>query len=373
MYATPLTTYSLSAPFDLNPDHHGLYAHSNAMQVLKSQIKKVAHITHPTIIFGETGVGKELCAREIHQLSPYVDQPWVAVNCAAIPKELLHAELFGAVEGAFTGSKTRPGLIRCADQGTLFLDEIGELSLESQACLLRVLEKGEIRAVGSEHVKKVTFRLLSATHRDLPAMIAQGLFRADLYHRITTMTLQIPPLRNRLEDIKGLIHIFAPSIIDRLTQTAWNSLYNYPWPGNVRELKNVAFRLEVLIPHGRIFAHHIRETLNPPPPAKSHALSSPSHGTHINTIAVSKSNIDQAQHILTDLSLSLRTHVQHYIHEVLLQQKGNISHAAKSLQIDRSTVHRHLKNYMESEYDLKYLQDQKSWSETNEAIKRKAS
>jgi transcriptional regulator with PAS, ATPase and Fis domain len=337
MYAISHVPLPIPAPLSDCDNLNVLYIFSQAMQNVKSRIQKVSQVKHATLIIGETGVGKELCAREIHHHVDHQDRPFVAVNCAAIPKELLNTELFGCVPGAFTGSKIRPGLIRCAQGGTLFLDEIGELSLACQASLLRVLETGEVRAVGSEITKRVHFRLLSATHRDLPYMVSKGLFRADLYHRISTMNVYIPALRDRIQDIKGLITLFSTSVCERLTQGAWEIIYAYPWPGNVRELKNITFRLEVLVNHGRIFAHHIHEVLHPMPPKHNNVLQE-------DKLTEKKENEFITPHILLNTDLTLRQHINYYIREVLIQQKGNISNTAKALQIDRGTIYRHLKD-----------------------------
>ena len=228
-----------------------------AMRSLIEQLQCYAPSELPILIQGETGSGKELCAEAIHQLSHAQKNSWVAVNCAAIPPGLLLAELFGCESGAFTNAHKRRGLILSAHRGTLFLDEVGELSHEAQAALLRVLEVGEFRALGSDQVRRVKLRLICATHRDLSHLVDQGKFRADLYHRISAVTLHVPPLRSRLSELPLIVTQLSLSVAMRLSREAWALICAYPWPGNVRELKNMVSRLEIKKPQGVISAEHL--------------------------------------------------------------------------------------------------------------------
>ena len=225
-----------------------------AMRDLYSRIAKVARTDTTVLIQGESGTGKELVARAIHELSPRADKPLISVNCAAIPDTLIESELFGHERGAFTGAlANRTGLIEAADGGTLFLDEIGELPLEAQARLLRVLQEGEIRKVGAIEATQVDVRLISATHRDLATLSIQQQFRHDLFYRIAVMPLELPPLRDRGADILELADHFLRLTCKRfgrdlleLSPDAIQALTTHSWPGNVRELQNAIERAVIL-------------------------------------------------------------------------------------------------------------------------------
>lgn len=224
------------------------------MQDLFKRINKVARTDATVLIQGESGTGKELAARAIHQHSPRADSTMVSVNCASIPETLIESELFGHEKGAFTGAdSTRNGLIEAADGGTLFLDEIGELPLEAQARLLRFLQEGEIRRVGSVHSRQVNVRLIAATHRNLKALAKCGEFREDLYYRLYVMELQMPPLRHRGEDIIEIAQQFLQkscqkmdSKLLRFSEDARETMLRYQWPGNVRELQNAIERAVIM-------------------------------------------------------------------------------------------------------------------------------
>ena len=241
-----------------DPEHMGrMVTVCQSMHTLFDQVRCFAPSEMHILIQGETGSGKELCAEAIHQYSQAHTKSWVAVNCAALPPAILLAELFGCDSGAFTNAKKRKGLILSAHRGTLFLDEVGELSLEAQAALLRVLETGEMRALGSDRVQKVKIRLICATHRDLPLLVQQGQFRADLYHRISAVTLCVPPLRDRLNDLSLIVTQMALPFAIRLNSEAWSRLQEYHWPGNVRELKNLIERVQIMSPHGVLTSEHL--------------------------------------------------------------------------------------------------------------------
>ena len=239
---------------DHEPPVHGMIGSCPQMMELFRRIRKVAQTNSTVLINGESGTGKELVARAIHNLSSRKDQEIISVNCAAIPENLIESELFGHEKGAFTGATaTRTGLVEAANSSTLFLDEIGELPLEAQARLLRVLQENEIRKVGSVQSKKVDVRLVVATHRDLKQLVIDGQFREDLYYRINVMTLLIPPLRERGNDILELADAILQRTCVRLktpmlsfSSGASHAIANYPWPGNVRELENAIERAVVL-------------------------------------------------------------------------------------------------------------------------------
>lgn len=232
----------------------GIIGSCQPMQVLFSRISKVAPTDATVLIQGESGTGKELVARALHTQSLRKDAPMISVNCAAIPESLIESELFGHEKGAFTGAATlRLGLVEAADGGTLFLDEIGELPLEAQARLLRVLQEGEIRRVGSVHSRKVDVRLIAATHRNLKALSAKAEFREDLYYRLNVLELHLPPLRDRGEDTIELAEFMLIRSCEKmnrstmiLTNSARKAILEYRWPGNVRELENAIERAVIL-------------------------------------------------------------------------------------------------------------------------------
>jgi two-component system, NtrC family, response regulator HydG len=232
----------------------GMIGASPVMLELYAKIHKVAPTGATVLINGETGTGKELVAKALHYESPRRNAPLISVNCAAIPDTLIEAELFGHEKGAFTGaSSQRDGLVAAADGGTLFLDEIGELPLEAQARLLRVLQEGEVRPLGSVESHKVDVRLVAATHRDLGKLAREGLFREDLYFRINVVQLKLPPLRERGKDILALTEIFMQRYCKqvgkpplKLTPEAVQAVTTYHWPGNIRELENAIQRAVIL-------------------------------------------------------------------------------------------------------------------------------
>jgi DNA-binding NtrC family response regulator len=227
---------------------------SAPMAALYAQIAKVAPTRTRVLVTGESGTGKELVARAIHRASALADKPFVKVNCAAIPPELIESELFGHERGAFTGATARKrGLFEIADGGTIFLDEIGDMIASAQAKVLRVLQSGEFSRVGGEQALKVDVRVIAATNRDLQAAVAAGQFREDLYFRLNVVPLRAPPLRDRAEDVPLLASTFIELAcrengmkVKPISDEALAMLAGYPWPGNVRELRNVIERLVIL-------------------------------------------------------------------------------------------------------------------------------
>ncbi len=238
----------------------GMTGSCPAMQQVYSRIHKVAPTDASVLILGESGTGKELAAGAIHQLSQRNQAPFVVVNCAAIPESLVESELFGHIKGAFTSADSdRTGMLETAHQGTMFLDEVAELPLSAQARLLRVLQNGEMRRVGSEQVKKVDIRLLAATNRDLRQMVEQDKFRSDLYFRLQVVELTLPPLRERERDIGQLAEQILQQLCQQLDKPAMHlspeaqeSIATYHWPGNVRELKNALERAVILADNQQI-------------------------------------------------------------------------------------------------------------------------
>ncbi len=244
------TTNFLHEMYRKNSAHYNfadIIGNSLPMQNVIQLSKKIAPIDSTVLIEGENGTGKELFAHSIHAASDRFDKPFLSINCAAIPEQLLESEFFGHEKGSFTGAnKTKIGIFELANGGTLFLDEIGDMPLLLQSKLLRVLQEGEIRRIGGSDTIKVNVRIITATNRDLIQMVSQGDFREDLYYRINVITLRIPSLRERGEDILELANFFITKYnkkfrrtIKGLEQKAVQALYEHPWPGNVRELENV--------------------------------------------------------------------------------------------------------------------------------------
>src|SRR5437764_9447860 len=245
---------------------HEIVWKGETMRRVMAQVERVAASESRVCIMGETGTGKELVARTIHERSAHAGRPFVTLNCAAVPAELIESELFGHEKGSFTGASGRHiGKFEQADQGTIFLDEIGDMPLPMQAKLLRVLEEGEVERIGGDKPTKVDVRVVVATHRNLESLVKQNSFRRDLFHRIYVFPLQLPPLRERLEDFSGLVAHFARQVA---AQNAWKEklfaeeaiaeLRKYAWPGNVRELRNVVERLILLASDESVTAGEVR-------------------------------------------------------------------------------------------------------------------
>ena len=234
----------------------GIVGGSAALQHALQEVEVVAPTDSGVLILGETGTGKELVARAIHNLSARRDRPLIKLNCAAIPSGLLESELFGHERGAFTGALMRKaGRFEVADKGTLFLDEVGDIPLELQPKLLRVLQEHEFERLGSTHTQQVDVRVVAATHRDLKRMVQDGEFRSDLYYRLHVFPLSVPPLRERREDIAILVRYFVDEYarrmkrrIETIPPQAIEALIRYSWPGNVRELQNFIERSVILSP-----------------------------------------------------------------------------------------------------------------------------
>jgi two-component system response regulator HydG len=302
---------------------------SQPMLALFGLLERVAQVSSPALVLGETGTGKELVARALHHTGPRAAAPFVAVNCAALPEALLESELFGHTRGAFTGAtQGRRGLFVDADGGTLLLDEIGELSSPLQARLLRVLESGEVRPLGSDTVRKVDVRIVAATHRPLSDLVHQGEFREDLYFRLKVLPIAIPPLRERGDDIRLLAEHFLAKARERMPQArarvfaseTMAVLLAHPWPGNVRELQHLIERLVVTSDNEVIEPSAVKAMLDPPSPASTGA-----HGAF-------------------DALPPLRELEQQYIDHVLERTGGNKTKAAEILGIDPSTLHRRSKS-----------------------------
>lgn len=303
------------------PGLEDLILKSSAMQQVLEMIKDVAPTEVPILITGETGTGKELVARAIHSLSPRVYNPFVVLNCGAQTETLLESELFGHEQGAFTGAvKTRRGRLEMADKGTLFLDEVGEIPLKMQIDLLRVLEERKFLRVGGSQTVESDFRLISATHRDLPQLIQKERFRQDFFYRINVITIPIPPLRERPEDIELLADYFLTKVaretgkeIEGFTPQARQILTSYTWPGNVRELKNVIERAVVINRRSVI-------------------------GVQELTFLGSAQEVTPGQVTLQEMEVN-------HLRRTLESLDWNITRAAKILGLDRGTLSRKVMRY----------------------------
>jgi DNA-binding NtrC family response regulator len=244
------------------------------MNALKDRIRAIALSDGPALITGETGTGKELVARTLHDLGPRKAGPFVAVNCAAFPESLLESELFGHERGAFTGAlQRRDGRFVAAHGGTLFLDEVAEMSAGAQAKLLRVLADGSLQALGSDQTVKVDVRIISATNADLRTRIQTGKFREDLFYRLKLFHMRLPPLRERRDDLMPLVEWFCWQLADRppprFTQRAWAALSHYAFPGNVRELRNTIRHALALAGGGDVDLDHLPEELRARTPLRA--------------------------------------------------------------------------------------------------------
>jgi two-component system, NtrC family, nitrogen regulation response regulator NtrX len=250
---------------------HEIVWTGEAMKKVMAHVDRVAASETRVCILGETGAGKELVARTLHEKSPRASSPFIALNCAAVPSELIESELFGHEKGSFTGAAGRHiGKFEQAEHGTLFLDEIGDMPLPMQAKLLRVLEEGEVERIGSAKPVSIDVRVIVATHRNLEALVRDGKFRQDLFHRVFVFPLSLPPLRERRDDIPALITHFAAQVCAQnnwkpvsFTPQAVEALQEYSWPGNVRELRNMVERLMLLAPADEVDAPTVRSVLAP--------------------------------------------------------------------------------------------------------------
>jgi two-component system nitrogen regulation response regulator NtrX len=298
------------------------------MKALRQQLGLMAGTNGRVLIFGESGTGKELVAHAIHEMSPRAGDPFVEVNCAAIPEELIESELFGHRKGSFTGAtEDKVGKLRKADGGTLFLDEVGDMSLKTQAKVLRALEEQRFEPVGAHESIKVDVRIVAATNKNLEEEIARGNFREDLFYRLNVIPFYVPPLRERLEDIPLLaehfLREFSTSYGRRqkeLTPEAYRLLEEYSWPGNVRELKNLMERIVILNPQVRIDARHI--PLNP---------------------ARSRAAVDRPLERFASLQEVREAAEREYILKKLDEAQGNVTRTAELLGLERSNLYRKMR------------------------------
>jgi sigma-54 dependent transcriptional regulator, flagellar regulatory protein len=316
---------SLSASFPIGP--------SAAVNELDLLMRQVARYDSTVLIQGESGCGKELVARRIHELSARCDGPFVPVNCGAIPRELLESELFGHEKGAFTGAlTTRIGRFELAEGGTLFLDEIGDMSLDMQVKLLRVLQERTFERVGSAESRRANVRILAATHRDLDARVAEREFRQDLYFRLNVFPIRVPALHERIEDLPCLIADLVrlgqaagrPPVV--FSETALECMRSYRWPGNVRELQNLVERMSIMCPNRPIEREDLPQ-----------AIGERRRGTQVPGTFIPTGGIDLREH--------LGTIEKQLIRSALDQTDGTVAHAARLLKLRRTTLVEKLRKY----------------------------
>ncbi|MCL5744488.1 MAG: sigma-54 dependent transcriptional regulator [Acidobacteria bacterium] len=296
---------------------------SPAFQRALEQASMAARSDARVLLIGESGTGKELLAAHIHQLSPFASGPFVKVNCAAIPTELLESELFGHEKGAFTGaSNSRRGKFELADNGTLFLDEVGDLHLASQAKLLRVLQEGEFHRVGGEQTIRVSVRVVSATNRDLSALVGQDKFREDLYYRLSVVPIRVPALRERPQDIRPMAEYFLNEFCARnnfrpkvLDESVFPVLESYGWPGNARELRNAIERMAILTPGELLTQEAIPVEIR------------------VQRDAGPRSSVQEAR----------ESAEREYILRALEEANWNVSGAARALGIERTNLHKRIR------------------------------
>lgn len=310
---------------------YGIVGKSRIMRQMYDNIERVSAVDSAVLITGESGTGKELVARAIHDASPRKNSNFVAVNCAGIPPDLIESEFFGHVSGAFSGAqRSRNGLFKEADGGTLLLDEIGEMPMSLQAKLLRVLQENTIRPIGSDSETSINVRIIAATHKNLEAMSETGAFREDLFFRLETLKIAVPPLRERGDDLELLVDFFLSQLanaqnkqVGYLSSDAWQLLYDYPFPGNVRELGNAIERAFIFTTGQCIEAEHLPDRIK-----------------HYR-------NVGQPEHIAEHTEptmswLSLQEYQKRYVSQVMKHTKGNKAKAAEILGITRRTLYRWL-------------------------------
>ena len=309
---------------------YDMVGESRAMQEIREQIAKVAPTPGRVLISGESGTGKELIARALHEDSPRKNRPFIQVNCAAIPEELIESELFGNVKGAFTGAiENRDGKFSMADCGTLFLDEIGDMSLKVQAKVLRVLQEGEFQKVGGSKLIKVDVRVIAATNKDLEQEVKEGRFRDDLFFRLNVIPLVAPPLRRRKEDIPLLVQYFIDMFSKKngypkkhISDEAMRVLQAYDWPGNIRELGNIVERLMIMCMSEVVQPDDLPQRILAPTSQIPFNLES---GVTLKEL---RENVERE-----------------YITATLKRNNWNISQAAKELDVDRTNLHKKINYY----------------------------
>lgn len=314
----------------------GLLGRSEAFIGVMKQVGRVATTNLPVLLTGESGTGKEVVASSLHSHSSRAEQPFVAVNCGAISAELIESELFGHVKGSFTGAdRDRRGLWEEADKGTVFLDEITETTLAFQVKLLRALQQGEIRRVGSNHTQRVDVRVIAASNRNVEEEVEAGRFRKDLFYRLNAVSIRLPPLRERPEDILLLAKSFAERVYSlspevKFSLEALELLEQYPWPGNIRELENAVVRATAIC-DGTIRVKDLPERVQQYCKLQAQGLSTP--------------EIGETTPLVVEEWTSLSVTEGRYVEKVLTHTHGNKQAAARILDVDRKTLDRMIKRH----------------------------
>ncbi len=340
-----------------------LDGHSKAVQQVSDLIERVANTSANVLILGESGTGKEVVARSVHTISNRSAKYFVPVNCAAIPQELLESELFGHVKGAFTGAITdRKGRFELAEGGTLFLDEIGDMDLNMQAKLLRVLQEKVYERVGSGKPISANVRVIAATHRNLEEMVAKGDFREDLYYRLHVYPIELPPLRRRSEDLPSLVYAITDKIKQetgadvKVTPDAMSALARYTWPGNVGELSNLLERLSILYPDKVADATKLPSKYSSSPLSDANGNGSLKENQFEDGLAESEminsiqsTNTVDLPMLTKEEGIDLKSHIafveQFYIQQALDLANGVVAQAAKLLGLRRTTLVEKLKKH----------------------------
>ena len=317
---------------------------SEPMTRLLSMVERVARSTATVLITGESGAGKEIIARAVHHYSPRTHKPWVDLSCAALPEHLIESELFGYDRGAFSGADSnKPGLFELAHQGTIFLDEIGELELKMQVKLLRVLDGAPYYRLGGTKKITVDVRVVAATNQELELAVAEGRFRSDLYHRLSQITLRVPALRKRHEDIGPLACYFLAQQNPRMTfsTAALETLMAHSWPGNIRELRNVVMKAALLAPSETIVPDDLPLVMHPPAYEVPNGIAN-GHGFHNGSPQVSQPHNAP---LGNGNGVNLEGMERRMILEALHATGGHQQKAAAKLGISRRTLSRKLKLY----------------------------
>ena len=316
------------------PEDEEILGESEVIAMLRSEIRQVAASDLGVLISGENGTGKQLVAEAIHKYSKRADKPFIPLNCAALPEELVESELFGHERGAFTGADSmRQGRFELADGGTLFLDEIGDMSLKAQAKVLRVLEYGEVERLGSQMIRNVDVRIIAASNKNLSEEIQNGMFRTDLYYRLRIVPIDVPPLRKRLDDIPILVNYFADRLQENMGSTpkmfdsdVYTQFQSYHWPGNIRELKNIVERLLIMVKRDIILPSDVADVL----PITDQ--------THVSDAAATYQQN-------TPLSTMVDAAESQCILAALHDNGWNIRQTADALEVERSNLYKKMNKY----------------------------
>lgn len=330
----------LRKELEVHQGFQGILGESRPMERVFSLIKRVAPTDATVLVTGESGTGKELVVRAIHRLSRRKDHPLLACDCTALAPTLLESELFGHVKGSFSGAiATKQGLFEVAHKGTLFLDEVGNLGMETQAKLLRILETTRVKKVGDTAEREVDIRLIAATNRDLSEMVDEGAFREDLYYRLNVLPIYLPPLRERHDDIPKLAMVFLERFCRKnerelkgFTPEAMSQMESYRWPGNVRELRNIVERIAILCDSDRIESRHLPAEIRDVPPWPT-----------VTRLPQTWEEFKKLKQQVRDAAIQEIEY--RFLAEALDRCGGNVSRAAEDVGIQRTSLHKLMRKY----------------------------